>query len=189
MDGILPDIIRPPQDPPVNNASTPTSAPISALTSVPTSAPVSEGFGFPALRPNTRKLPSLSIFLPDILPDFITGSTKDEDNDDEERKKLNMALCLMNVILPPDSIGAVEDAIENVADIVHVVIELMENGGFELPGEIILAFFGWAEYEKGEGFVAPFKWWYCMGAVAIFLGRIEILKLFAIQFIVWTNRS
>ena len=54
--------------------------------------------------------------------------------------------------------------------------------------ELILFFFGWAEYNDSEGFTAPFKWHYCMSSVAIFLLAIEVFKLIAVRFIVWTKR-
>jgi hypothetical protein len=52
-------------------------------------------------------------------------------------------------------------------------------------------FFGDETYSRcvlGEGFAAPYKWWYCMGAVAISLAGIELFKLIAIRFMVWTKR-
>jgi hypothetical protein len=67
-------------------------------------------------------------------------------------------------------------------------LEIVEKGLVLLPGELILFFFGSAEYEAGEGIVAPWKWWYCMSSVAIFLAGIEFFKLVAIRFIVWTKR-
>lgn len=104
-----------------------------------------------------------------------------------EAEKVEMASCIMNLILPPGGLQKVEDIIQNVTGTIPVV-KLVEEGGIELPGEVILSFFGWACYERGVGLIAPYKWWYCMGAVALFLAAIEILKLVAIQFIVWTNR-
>jgi hypothetical protein len=97
---------------------------------------------------------------------------------------------LMRALLPPDLIDTIEDIIAIIVSlfgIVMFVLRIVENG-IDLPGELILFFFGWAEYQEGEGIVAPFKWWYCMGSVLIFLGGIEFFKLLAIRFIVWTKR-
>jgi hypothetical protein len=61
-------------------------------------------------------------------------------------------------------------------------------------GSGILYFFGWAELDKenwdseGSVFAAPFRWYYCMFLVAIFLVTIEIFKLIAVRFCVWTKR-
>lgn len=48
--------------------------------------------------------------------------------------------------------------------------------------------FGWANYNSGEGFVAPFKWYYCLFSVVVFLAAIEVFKLIAVSKIVWTKR-
>jgi hypothetical protein len=108
----------------------------------------------------------------------------------DDGSKLEMVLCLASALLPPDKIEAIERLIATIKKLFGVllfVLEILENG-IHLPGEFILFFFGWAEYEEGEGIVAPFKWWYCMSSVAIFLGAIELFKLLAIRFIVWTKR-
>lgn len=60
--------------------------------------------------------------------------------------------------------------------------------GLLYPGDLILYFFGWANYVDGVGFVAPYKWYYCMFSVAVFLVAIELFKLLALRFIVWTKR-
>lgn len=150
-----------------------------------TNAPVENNL---FLRPNSRKLQFISqeLFV-GLLPNFITRLAQGSVFGDADKKKLSTVSCLMSSILPPDGIRSAEHSIEEATGMVPVVA-LIENGGFDLPGEIILSFFGWAVYERGEGFVAPFKWWYCLGAVAIFLCGIEILKLYAIETIVWTNR-
>jgi hypothetical protein len=66
------------------------------------------------------------------------------------------------------------------------IVDIVRNG-LQIPGEIILFFFGWALFEDFE-FVAPWKWWYCMGSVAIFWAAIELFKIIAVQKIVWTKR-
>jgi len=52
----------------------------------------------------------------------------------------------------------------------------------------ILFVFGWAEWQPGGGLVAPWKWWYCMFAVVVFLAGIEVFKLLALRFVVWMKR-
>ena len=122
---------------------------------------------------------------------FIPADFSEDDygamNDDS---RLDLVLCLMKALLPQDKLNAIQELIETIEKIVGLlvfVLEIIQNG-IDIPGELILFFFGWAEYSEGEGIVAPFKYWYCLGAVAIFLGGIEIFKLIAIRFIVWTKR-
>lgn len=121
-----------------------------------------------------------------LLPEFVTNATNSDEEDGE--RLLDFALCLMRALLPPD----ISDALQNIgailADLLPIIIGVVEQGGFYLPGEVILFFFSWADFEVNEGFVAPYKWFYCMVAVAIFLGGIELFKLIAIRFIVWTKR-
>lgn len=127
----------------------------------------------------------------DELPSFIPkGYTEEEFDEMDDRSKLETVLCLMKALLPPDkveAIGRLIAVIEKLFGVLVFFLEILENGIY-LPGELILFFFGWAEYEEGEGIIAPFKWWYCMTSVAIFLGAIEVFKLLAIRFIVWTKR-
>jgi hypothetical protein len=67
-----------------------------------------------------------------------------------------------------------------------IVIDILQNG-LKLPGEVILFVFGWAEFDDGE-LVADKKWYYCMFAVSMFLIGLEIMKLLALRFLVWTKR-
>jgi len=111
-------------------------------------------------------------------------------NSFNERELLQIVFCLMGVFLSPDKIEGIKRLIEIIKKglgVLMFVLEIIENG-IRLPGEFILFFFGWAEFQEGEGLVAPYKWWYCMGATGIFLLGIEILKLLSIRFIVWTKR-
>ena len=78
------------------------------------------------------------------------------------------------------------EIIEKVSGIGGIVIDIITTGVY-LPGEVILWVFGWAELENRQ-ITAPHKWFYCMFAVACFLGGIELFKLFSIRFIVWTKR-
>jgi hypothetical protein len=124
---------------------------------------------------------------PSQLPDFVTNATaSDEENDDG--RLLGFVLCLMRALLPPDILDGLQEILAALARLLPVIVGVVEQGGFYLPGEVILFFFSWADFEINEGFVAPFKWWYCMGAVAIFLGGIELFKLIAFRFIIWTKR-
>ena len=97
----------------------------------------------------------------------------------------------MKALLPHAKVEAIQRLIEIIKKLIGVLVfflEIIENGIY-LPGELILFFFGWAEFSEDEGgIIAPHKWWYCMGSVAIFLGAIEFFKLIAVRFIVWTKR-
>jgi hypothetical protein len=135
---------------------------------------------FRELNDGDRNLQSLQA----LLPDYVTNATTGED----DGRLLDFALCMMRSLLPPDILDAMERIGSVLANLLPIVLGVIEQGGFYLPGEVILFFFSWARFEVDEGFVAPYKWWYCMGAVAIFLGGIELLKLVAIRFIVWTKR-
>lgn len=105
--------------------------------------------------------------------------------DDESR--LDLVMCLANALLPEDAKNELIRIIQKLVGILGFVFDIVDNG-IDLPGEVILYFFGWAEYQSGEGVVAPFKWWYCMFSVVMFLVAIEVFKLLAIRFIVWTKR-
>ena len=104
--------------------------------------------------------------------------------------KVQLVLCLMNVLLPPEQIDKITEKllkiVEKLYGILVFVTELLETG-IQIPGELILFVFGWADLEGGE-FDAPYKWHYCMTAVASFLLGIEIMKLSAVRNVVWTKR-
>ena len=121
-----------------------------------------------------------------FVPSTFSMETYGEMEDDSQ---LELILCLLRAILPPEAIDAIDLIISIIQDLYGIVLflfEILENG-IKIPGEVILFFFGWAEFESGR-IVAGFKWWYCMGSVAIFLLAIEIFKLFSTRFIVWTKR-
>jgi hypothetical protein len=110
-------------------------------------------------------------------------------NDLQQEDRIGLILCLLQALLPEGVVDIVEQVIElikKIYNIVLIVIDVIE-GGIDLPGELILFFFGWAELDNGE-FVAPYKWHYCMTAVVVFLVCLEIFKLIAVRFIVWTKR-
>lgn len=124
-----------------------------------------------------------------FLPPFVTERTFDSMDDDNKR---DTVLCLMKALLPQDKIDAIErivEIIQKLIGVVLVVLEILRGGILSIPGELILFFFSWAEFDETEmSIVAPHKWWYCMGSVMIFLAAIEVFKLIAIQKIVWTKR-
>jgi hypothetical protein len=121
--------------------------------------------------------------LPELLPDIFNGTAN-------VTETLNFIGCMMGALFPDvtEAIGGMIRLIARVASgVIPIFVNIVDQGGIYLPGDVILAFFGWAEWD-GQQLSAPFKWWYCLGAVVIFLGGIEIFKLFAINFIVWTKR-
>lgn len=105
----------------------------------------------------------------------------------EKDDSLDLVLCLMGALLPKDAMNEITNVVNDLFGIVGVVFDVVENGLY-IPGDLILFVFGWAEYTDADGFVAPYKWYYCMFAVAVFLMAIELFKLFAVRFIVWTKR-
>jgi ABC-type multidrug transport system ATPase subunit len=126
-------------------------------------------------------------------PDVIDGTPSDfsiEGFDTlNDGRQLELVLCLIRAFIPPDVEGFLQKIINIIKEIwgfLPIIIGIVQNG-IRVPGELILFFFGWADFEDGE-FSAPFKWHYCMTAVAVFLLSIELFKLIAIRFIVWTKR-
>jgi hypothetical protein len=105
-------------------------------------------------------------------------------------EKVQLVLCLMKVLLPPERIDKITEIlleiVEKLYGILVFIAELLDDG-IQIPGELILFVFGWAELEGGQ-FDAPYKWHYCMTAIASFLLGIEIMKLFAVRNVVWTKR-
>lgn len=110
----------------------------------------------------------------------------------DDTNKDSTVLCLARAILPVDSMKKVTKIIRDLFGIVAFVFAVI-NDGINIPGEGILFFFGWATFNNegtslSDSFVAPFKWYYCMVSVAVFLVAIEIFKLAAVRFCVWTKR-
>lgn len=101
----------------------------------------------------------------------------------------SVLLCLIRAFLPPqleEIISGIIGFIKDNFNLILIVVDVIENG-INLPGELILFFFGWATFEDGS-FSGDFKWHYCLTSVAVFLVCIEIFKLIAVRFIVWTKR-
>jgi hypothetical protein len=138
-------------------------------------------------------------------PDNALPDRTDNDN------SLAFVLCLAGALLPDDAERKILDIIYELMRIAGVVIKVVNNGilipgeldialtlcnqtpvitntRIVFPGELILFFFGWANYDAGVGFASPYKWYYCMFAVGVFLIAIEVFKLVALRFIVWTKR-
>jgi hypothetical protein len=120
-----------------------------------------------------------------------TIETEDQFNSLTAAIQDNMVLCLLNLMLPAGAlertltqVGSLVKTISGVGAVVVNVTETLQKG---LPGEVILFVFGWAVFQDGE-LVAPYKWWYCLFAVSMFIVGIEVVKLFGTRFIVWTNR-
>ena len=134
----------------------------------------------PAMTIQRRHLQDQST-IPGLTPDQPLPNGTDEDN------SLDMVLCLAGALLPQDAQNQISDILNDLLGIASFVFQVIEKGIY-IPGELILFVFGWANYNDDEGFSAPFKWYYCMFSVAIFLIAIEIFKLFALRFIVWTKR-
>jgi hypothetical protein len=127
--------------------------------------------------------------FPGLLVDIFSNRT--DTNGTMASENFDLVLCLVRALLPPDILAALEDLMEifaSLVGLVPIIVDIVDQGGLYIPGEIILSFFGWAEFSIADGFEAPWKWWYCLGAVFIFLVFIESLKLLSVSFIVWTNR-
>lgn len=108
----------------------------------------------------------------------------------DEEQQWGTILCILRAILPPDVVETITAIITFIAknyDVIVVILDVLEKG-IDLPGEVILFFFGWAELDPEGGFTADKKWFYCLTSVVIFLATIEIFKLIAVRFIVWTKR-
>jgi hypothetical protein len=116
-----------------------------------------------------------------------TGAvTSEQFADLSEDGQLSIILCLLSKLFPSasDIVKEVAGIVEDLFGVAMVVVDILANG---LPGEVILWFFGWAVVEDGE-LVAPYKWYPCVTAAAVFLVGIEVFKLFALRYVVWTKR-
>lgn len=99
-----------------------------------------------------------------------------------------VASCMMRKLLPFGGVNHIIRGFKELQKIVMYIQDIVERG-LEIPGDAILFYFGWSQFDTETlSFSAPWKWHYCVTAVAIFLAGMEIIKLFAVQFIVWTKR-
>lgn len=134
-----------------------------------------------SLEENTLSMSTHRQLFPGQSPESTLPSGTDKDG------SLDLVLCLAGSLLPQDAKNEITGIINDLLGIAGFVFNVIDNG-INIPGELILYVFGWAEYNDGEGFSAPYKWWYCMFSVAIFLLAIEVCKLIALRYIVWTKR-
>jgi hypothetical protein len=148
------------------------------------------------------------------LEDTLTNEVVQRLSDNE---RLELVLCILKALLPPGTgeiVRIILGILKKLFNIVMFVLEISENGlSISIPAELILFVFGWAELEDGE-FDAPWKWFYCIMAVGVFivgievsrfkysisqlrissqltprsLGSLQIFKLVAVSFVVWTKR-
>jgi hypothetical protein len=148
------------------------------------------------------------------LDDTLTNEVVQGLSDNE---RLEVVLCILNALLPPGAgeiVSSILGILKKLFNVVMFVLKISENGlSISIPAELILFVFGWAELEDGE-FDAPWKWFYCIMAVGVFLAGIEVsvikcsisqlrilsqltprflgslqtFKLLAISFVVWTKR-
>jgi len=126
---------------------------------------------------NRRMLDS----IPGLRPDEPIAPAQDDTS------SLELVLCLAGAFLPKGALDDILETVGNLFGIAAFVFDVVDNG-INVPGDLILAVFGWATFSLEDGFTAPWKWYYCMFAVAFFLAGIEAFKLASVRFIVWTKR-
>ena len=111
----------------------------------------------------------------------IIDCVKDESLDDAEK-----GLCVLGAILSDEWRDEVLEFFRVAFKVVVFLLDVITKG---IPGELILYFFGWARLDNDAGtFVADYKWYYCLFAVAIFVLSLEILKLIFIRYVSWVKR-
>lgn len=99
-----------------------------------------------------------------------------------------VASCMMRKLLPSRGVSSIIRGFRDLQKIVMAIQDIVEKG-LDIPGDVILFYFGWAQFDTNTlTFEAPWKWHYCVTAVSIFLVGMELIKLFAVNFIVWTKR-
>jgi hypothetical protein len=99
-----------------------------------------------------------------------------------------VASCMMRKLLPSRGVSSIIRGFRDLQKIVMAIQDIVEKG-LDIPGDAILFYFGWAQFDTNTlTFEAPWKWHYCVTAVSIFLVGMELIKLFAVNFIVWTKR-
>jgi hypothetical protein len=152
--------------------------PIEANNPIETEAVAFVNAFLPEAENGSRNLQS----LPELVPTVFNGTSTVSET-------LDFIGCIIGALFPnvADAIAEMIRVLEMLTSLVPIFLRIVDQGGIYVPGEVILAFFGWAEWD-GEQLSAPFKWWYCLVAVVIFLVGIETSKLVAINFVVWTQR-
>jgi len=96
-------------------------------------------------------------------------------------------LCLIRAILPPTWIDAIQAFLEKIYKIVIFVWNIVEQGYVNIPGNVVLWYFGWATVDGFE-IIADSKWYYCFFSVCMFLVGIELFKQIGISHISWNKR-
>eukprot|EP00804_Cyclotella_cryptica_P004684 CCRYP_019117-RB/>CCRYP_019117-RB protein AED:0.07 eAED:0.07 QI:237/0.87/0.88/1/0.75/0.66/9/271/1508 len=114
------------------------------------------------------------------------GATTVLERDLEHHHKV--ASCMMRRLLPIGGSRHVLRGFRELMKIIMFIQDIIENG-IDIPGDAILFYFGWSEFDADTlSFSAPWKWYYCVTAVVVFLLSMELIKLVAVQCIVWTKR-
>lgn len=99
-----------------------------------------------------------------------------------------VASCMMRKLLPFKGASGIIQGFNELGKVVMAIQDIIADG-LDIPGDAILFYFGWSQFNVGESaFEAPWKWHYCVTAVGLFLVGMEMIKVFAVQFIVWTKR-
>lgn len=99
-----------------------------------------------------------------------------------------VASCMMRKLLPIGGSRHMLRGFRELRKIIMFIQDIIENG-IDIPGDAILFYFGWSEFDEDTlTFSAPWKWYYCVTAVVIFLVSMELIKLVAVHCIVWTKR-
>lgn len=133
-----------------------------------------------------------SLSLSDGSGSFARGVPEELTEEDlallSESDELQTLFCLLRALLPPGAVDEIASILERAYNLGVFIVDVIDGlANLSIPGELILFVFGWADLEDGE-FDAPYKWFYCMTSVAIFLAGIELFKLLAIRYVVWTKR-
>ena len=116
----------------------------------------------------------------DDSADFNTVLTTDTHHE--------VATCMMRKLLPFQTVNGIIRGFNELGKVIMAIQDIIAEG-LDIPGDAILFYFGWSQFNEGEStFEAPWKWHYCVTAVGLFLVGMEMIKLFAVQFIVWTKR-
>jgi len=103
----------------------------------------------------------------------------------------DVASCLTRKLLPAGKDAGPKVISRGFGDLWNIVMFIRDiiEKGIDIPGDAILFYFGWSEFNSEDfSFSAPWKWHYCVTAVVCFLVAMEAIKLFAVMFIVWTKR-
>ena len=110
----------------------------------------------------------------------ISGLSKCSALDGEAR-----VLCMLRAMLPDGKLSTIMNAVSELLKFLAGLVDDIKDGYIDIPGNLILYYFGWASLDGGVG---DLKWYYCLFAVAVFLVGIELIKQLAIVTISWIRR-